>query len=359
MKYQFGKVNPVFVLVALFAISVGVYVQLGKPPPAPTPEFKKLILLPTPRVLPSVTFTDHRGDEVTTDKLKGQWSVLFFGFTHCPDVCPTTMQTLKQVKQRVSEAGYWDTNQVIMITVDPERDTVERLANYVPFFDDTFIGLRASLNDTVNFAKQVGVLFIKGDTAANGGYDVDHSAALILINPQGQYAGVITGPHQTKEISDDLIKLAKYNGVTPSPSNLTQTGNTDTGQKVSSEAASTPIEVSNAWIRPAPAAATSMAAYFELSNVSNTDITITGVSSDRFDMAMMHESSMQDGMMSMNELGSLTLAAGASVTFEPMGKHIMLMGPKQPLPEGSSAEIELSITTGEKVSVTIPVKQPE
>ena len=186
-----GKSYFLFILVAIVAIGSGLIVQSSKSPPAGLPEFKKAILLPSPKPLIDADFIDHNGNEFGVEQFKGKWSILFFGFTNCPDVCPTTMQTLKQVKAKVKQAGMWHNYRVVMVSVDPERDTTERLANYVPYFDPEFVGISGSVEATTSFAKNVGILFFKGDKAANGGYDVDHGAALILVNPEGEYAGVI------------------------------------------------------------------------------------------------------------------------------------------------------------------------
>ena len=141
---QTGKTHFLFILIAIVAIGSGLLVQLSKSPPTALPEFKKAILLPTTKSLGEVNFTDHNGLAFTHERLLDKWSILFFAFTNCPDICPTTMQTLSQVKTIVSTANAWDNYQVIMITVDPERDNTERLKNYVPYFDPEFIGLTAS-----------------------------------------------------------------------------------------------------------------------------------------------------------------------------------------------------------------------
>ena len=96
-----------------------------------------------------------------------------------------------------------------MVSVDPERDTQERLKNYVPYFDSEFIGLRGDLDTTTKFAKQMGILFIHQEPE-NEFYQVDHSASIILVNPAGEMAGVITAPHKANEITNDLIALADH-----------------------------------------------------------------------------------------------------------------------------------------------------
>ncbi|MBL4672374.1 MAG: SCO family protein, partial [Arenicella sp.] len=221
------------------------------------------------------------------------------------------MQTLKQVKADINQAGVWHNYQVIMVSVDPERDTTERLAAYVPYFDPEFIGISGPLESTKSFAKNVGILFFKGKDTANSGYDVDHGASIILVNPEGQYAGVITAPHIQSTISQDLIALADYAGVEPTVESTrakeafvnssTITGaTTDTVSTAANDAQELVIE--NAWIRPAPPGAQSMAVYFDLQNNSDQDIDIVESNSSAFSTATIHNTITKDGVTSMNHL---------------------------------------------------------
>jgi protein SCO1/2 len=352
-----------FILVAIVAIGSGLLVQSSKTPPANLPEFKKTILLPTTKPLVDVNFIDHNSKEFGIKQLQGKWSILFFGFTNCPDICPTTMQTLKQVKADLTQAGVWHNYQIIMVSVDPERDTTDRLAQYVPYFDSEFIGITGSLESTESFAKNVGILFFKGEET-NGGYDVDHGAAIILVNPEGQYAGVITAPHIQSTISQDLIALADYAGVEPtSESNKSIKGlvNSPTipaTTNTTSETTNAPqgLVIENAWIRPAPPGSQSMAAYFDLVNNSKQDIVIVESNSPAFSMAMIHNTVIKDGLSSMNHLDELLIPANSKVSLSPMAAHMMLMGPKQSLKLGDSAEIELVSNDGRKYQITVSVK---
>jgi len=100
-----GKSYFLFILVAIAAIGSGLLVQSSKTPPAEQPEFKKTILLPNTKPLVDVNFVDHKGQKFGIEHFKGKWSILFFGFTNCPDICPTTLQTLKQVKSDLPMHG--------------------------------------------------------------------------------------------------------------------------------------------------------------------------------------------------------------------------------------------------------------
>lgn len=356
-----------FILVAIVAIGSGLLVQSSKAPPAKLPEFKKTILLPNTKPLVDIEFTDHLGQEFGFEQFKGKWSILFFGFTNCPDVCPTTMHTLKQVKAQLEQADVWHNYQVIMVSVDPERDTTERLASYVPFFDPEFIGVSAPLKATESFAKNVGILFFKSGEMANGGYDVDHGAAIILVNPEGQYAGVITAPHVESTISSDLIALSEYAGVekTPADSSTSKTrpSNFVSQNEVTSVEQETKLpklSFNEAWIRPAPPGASSMAAYFELSNNSDGDIVIETSDSEAFEVTMIHNTIVEDGIASMQHMDSLLIPANGKVTLEPLGMHMMLIQPKQELKLGDQAEIILIDQDGQQYAQTISVRpQPE
>lgn len=344
------------------AIAIGLFVQSGWR--AKAPDLVKGIMLPNTKPLVDVDFTDHNGQSFGLDGFKGKWSVLFFGFTNCPDVCPTTMQTMKQVKQKVADAGLWSKFQLIMVSVDPERDTTERLKQYIPYFDPEFIGVSAGVEQTAAFAKNLGILFFKSDATENGNYDVEHGAALILVNPNGQYSGVFSGPHKADEISHDLIKIAK-SGYQSTSSVADSTAiqsqpklNLRSTATTKSEAKSR-LTFDNAWIRPAPPGATSMAAYFQLLNTSQEDVVISAVESPSFATVMLHETIVENELTRMEHLDSITIPTGQSLSLAPMGKHLMLMMPITPLSEGDNAEIILLERDGTQHSTVITVRQGE
>jgi len=356
-----GKSYFLFILIAIVAIGSGLMVQSSKTPPTITPEFKKTILLPNSKPLVDVNFLDHKGQPFGIEKFKGKWSILFFGFTNCPDVCPTTMQTLKQVKASVEKAGVWHNYQVIMVSVDPERDTTERLASYVPYFDSEFIGVSGPLDSTTSFAKNVGILFYKSGDIESGAYDVDHGASIILVNPNGEYAGVITAPHLEATISQDLIALADYAGVKPNVADAASDkmgGDTksDTNQANPSET-NQGLVFEKAWIRPAPPGVTNMAAYFDLTNKTDQEIIIEQSNSTAFEMTMIHTTVVENGLTSMKHMKELTIPANGTVTLAPLGIHMMLMGPKQPLVLGDSAQINLVDKNGLRYSQTVTVQE--
>ena len=356
---QTGKSTLAIVITSVVAIIIGVYFQQSNEEGTiESSEFEKITILPTPKALDNVNFTDHNGDPFTEKDLIGKWSILFFAFTNCPDVCPSTLHTLKQVKQNMGQE--WSPFQLLMITVDPARDTSERLSQYVPFFDPEFIGLRADLDYTSAFAKDLGVLFFKGKVQKNGGYDVDHSAYMILINPKGQYAGVISAPHKQKTLQADLTTLSRYalrtgaNQAISTPATTTnKVANSDTNQ---STKRTSELVFKNSWIRPAPPSAPAMAAYASIENQGHDDVNIVDASSPLFDMVMIHKTLIKDGVASMQHMDGLEIKAGGNAALSPMGKHIMLMRPKKTLPIGSKVPVQFVLDNGQNIEIEIEVR---
>jgi protein SCO1/2 len=130
------------------------------------------------------SLTDHTGKTRTLADFRGKAVVIFFGYTHCPDVCPTTLAELKVVKEQLGEAG--KRLQVLFVTVDPERDTRKLLANYVPAFDPSFLGLYGDTAATAQVAKEFKVFYQKAPGKTPGSYTVDHTAGSYVFDPQGR-----------------------------------------------------------------------------------------------------------------------------------------------------------------------------
>jgi len=159
------------------------------------------------KVIQPFDLLDHHGEVFDLDRLKGKWTVLFFGFTNCPDICPVTMHFLKSVKKHLVEKEAWGNVQVGFFTVDPARDTVEQLSNYVPHFDPEFIGITGSVKGVEQFAKQMSMPFQLEEKNERGHYNVAHSASLLLISPDAELRGIISAPHQLQPIVTDMLSL--------------------------------------------------------------------------------------------------------------------------------------------------------
>jgi len=141
-----------------------------------------------------INLTDHNGKPRTLADFRGKVVTVFFGFTHCPDVCPTTLAEMAQVVKELGPDA--DKLQVLFITVDPERDTPQVLKQYVPSFHPSFLGLHGDLEATRRVAKEFKVYFQK-QPARNGGYSVDHGAGTFILDREGRlrlYAQYGQGP---------------------------------------------------------------------------------------------------------------------------------------------------------------------
>jgi protein SCO1/2 len=151
---------------------------------------------------------DHNGKLRTLADFKGKAVVVFFGFTQCPDVCPTTMMEMSNVMQALGPDA--DRVQVLFITVDPERDTAALLSQYVPAFDKRFLGLRGDLAETDKVAKEFKVFYQKVPGKTPGSYTMDHTAGSYVFDPQGRIRLFIRNGQSVESITHDLkILLAE------------------------------------------------------------------------------------------------------------------------------------------------------
>ena len=174
------------------------------------PQQSALIVLPDSRVIADFSLLDQQSQPFTLAELQGHWSLIFFGFTHCPDVCPTALYEMQQVRKTVSEefSTHRPVPQFLFVSVDPERDSPEKLQQYLSHFDPDFIGLTGEHEQLMPLTRQMGIAYrVEEHETGALSYGVDHSAGILLINPQGRLHGVFPAPHQSVEISDDLLDV--------------------------------------------------------------------------------------------------------------------------------------------------------
>ena len=356
------KSTLVMIVLAILSIGAGVYVQRsGQNTETPT-NLNNMIILPIGRPLTESPFVDHRGKPFGLDRLRGRWTILFPGFTNCPDICPTTLQMLAGVKQRMQQAGNWGNYQVVLMSVDPQRDTTQRLSSYVTHFDSEFIGINGDVASTEAFARQIGIVFFTKEPNEDGNYEVDHSASIILINPKAEWVGAITTPFKRDDIVDDLTKLAKFYSDDHAHA-IEKPTSQDTYSATNVAAANESVNglsLQQAWIRPPAPAANSAAAYFELRNESDQDIIIVDVESAQFENAMIHDTRIENDVASMRHRSSLKVPAGDSILFAPMSTHVMLHSPLTKLEIGTTIDLTLITSDGGMISQAITVRpQPQ
>lgn len=195
-----------FAFVCVIALA-GITASLLWRHPRPAVELITGTVLTPSRELADFILIDHQGRSFGPANLLGRWSLMFFGYTNCPDFCPTTLTTLAAVKKRLSANPAAVLPQVIFVSVDARRDTPAQLAKYVPYFDRDFIGLTAADQPSIEaVAKKLGVAVIIQPTA-DGNYTVDHSGAIFVINPQGRLAAILTGPFSVNALQTDFQRL--------------------------------------------------------------------------------------------------------------------------------------------------------
>ncbi len=196
------------VIIALLSTAAGISLWQLKQR-GPEPALESLLVLPEPRTLAAFDLVDENGQAFTLERLRGHWSLLFFGFTHCPDICPSALYDLAQVYQSATTANPAGSPlQVVFVSVDPERDTPERLAEYVRYFDPDFHGATGSPAQLNALAMQIGVAFrVEPHEPGASGYSVDHSASILLTDPNGRLYGVFAAPHTTEAMARDLLAI--------------------------------------------------------------------------------------------------------------------------------------------------------
>ena len=188
-------------LATVMGVLVAKHQQSGTQPAIPG------LLWPGPKTLSSVTLIDQENNIFTLDNLRGKWSLLFFGFTHCPDICPVTLAVMDKAHSQLEQAG--DT-QFVFVTVDPDRDTSERMAQYLTSFNPEFIGLGGSAEQIAGLTGQVGLPYFLDKTESEENYLVDHGASLFLVDPLGRMVGIFSAPHEARDVTDRFNRIREF-----------------------------------------------------------------------------------------------------------------------------------------------------
>ncbi|MDN3517742.1 SCO family protein [Aquisalimonas lutea] len=165
------------------------------------------------RAVTDFQLVNHRGEPFTGEDLEGRWTLMFFGFTHCPDICPTTLGKLSRVHALLEEDGLGANLQTVFVTVDPARDTPARLESYVTSFRDDFIGVTGPLSEIDVLAADLGISHQRHDDGDGDDYAVDHGTAILLINPEGRFQALFSSPHRPPEMSRDLARILEFHGA--------------------------------------------------------------------------------------------------------------------------------------------------
>ncbi|MCB1581612.1 MAG: SCO family protein [Marinicella sp.] len=170
-------------------------------------KFQSLKLFPEGKSFSGFELISDEGNKWQSEDFKGNYSVLFFGYANCPDICPTTLLDMQKVDKALTTAGI-KTPEIIFISVDPDRDTPAVLHDYINYFNPKFTALTGDAANILSLASQLGVAYRvaeheKGDMM----YEVDHASALFVLNPEGERIGIFAAPHDVNKITADLKQL--------------------------------------------------------------------------------------------------------------------------------------------------------
>lgn len=194
----------VILLVVTAIVGGAVFMSLALQAPQSMPQ--RATMLQQPLALPAFSLRDHNGEPFDNASFNDHWSLVFFGFTNCPDICPATLQQLSIARKQVIQAGESGFPDIVLISVDPERDTPEVMASYVANFGDGITGVTGSLEEIHKLTSSIGIYFHKS-AGGDGHQDVQHSAAVILINKSGEMSALFSAPHHIDYFVNDIPLL--------------------------------------------------------------------------------------------------------------------------------------------------------
>ena len=208
-----NKMLPV--IIAIVAIACGALVykssfQLAQPEHA--------LYYQAPRDLKPFELIDHNDQLFDNAMLQGKWSWVFFGYTSCPDICPTTLQELNFNYEQLKSIAV--NTQVLLVSVDPNRDTTEKLSQYIGYFNSEFKALTADHSQLFPFARNLGLMYAINNGEQSENYLVDHSASIVLINPNGKIAAIFKPTHEMgqlpiidgEQVINDFEKIVRLFG---------------------------------------------------------------------------------------------------------------------------------------------------
>lgn len=209
MDQRLGIRNTVIVILAFILLVIWGFVWRISQPVIMSNEELRIngaVVLNSPRIFSDFELVDHQGEVFNQERLQDVWSIVFFGFTHCPDICPTTLATLNDTYSKLKDRER-ERLQIVMISIDPERDTVEKLAQYVPYFNDEFIGVTGNKHLIRRLTAELNIAYNQVPLDS-GDYTVDHSTQLVLINPKGHYHGFFKAPHNEIKLRSTWRSIA-------------------------------------------------------------------------------------------------------------------------------------------------------
>ena len=208
-----GSNQLLFIEVGILVFALGLWLGIASfgdsSKHAGPPTLRAGTLLPQPRYLADFDLVDQDGRPFSLANLEGHWTFVSIGYTSCPDICPTTMATYSAVSAGIAKLQPETKPQFLFISVDPERDQPERLAQYVRYFNPAFLGATGEDVQLRALTAQFGVLYVRVEGEATAmGYLMDHSASILLVDPEGRFTAIFGTPHDTALIASDFLAIA-------------------------------------------------------------------------------------------------------------------------------------------------------
>jgi protein SCO1 len=193
-------------VIGIVAASLGVLLARSFLQEQPAPTLKVGTLLKPPKSIPDFALIDHTGASFAIARLRNQWTLMFFGFANCADVCPTTLTTLAATAKTLTDLAPAQQPHIVFVSVDAQRDTPAVLNAYIKSFDPTFVAVTGTQSNLDTFTKTLGVPSAIRPLE-NGGYAVDHYAGILAFNPQGELTALFGAPHTVQALASDYRVL--------------------------------------------------------------------------------------------------------------------------------------------------------
>jgi protein SCO1/2 len=205
------KKPVLFALLAAVAAGLVAGILFWTPGNTTPPPELETVLLPQPKAITAFQLTDQDGKSFGPERLKGKWTVIFFGYTQCPDICPTTLGALNGFLHRLRSQGNWrDDNQILFVSVDPKRDSPRHLKDYLAYFDPVYSGATGERAQIDALVAQFGAVYMfEGDTNGDT-YTVNHSASLYIVDPKGRLYAKILPPYDPPQMADTFVRLRDF-----------------------------------------------------------------------------------------------------------------------------------------------------
>lgn len=292
-----------------------------------------------PRQAPDFALQGSQGKDLKLSSYRGKVVAVGFGYTHCPDVCPTTLAELAQARRELGAAA--GNFQVIYITVDPERDTAKRLQQYVSAFDPSFLGATGTPEQLAAVREAYGIQAVRQDNPDRpSSYSVHHSSYVYLVDRGGKLRAMLPFGVAVQDVVHDVKTLLAAAPAGPD------------------------VKVAEAWARAAPMmegaearkGSGNGAVYARLVNAGSEPDELVAVSGDVAGAVELHESYRRMGMMMMRKVAAVKVPAGGEAALKPGGFHVMLVDLKRPLKAGDTLHMSFLFSRAGRVPVTVRVK---